>query len=268
MRIEKKLWIALIVFGLFAVGFTGWIFNRSMGGERVSFNNTVRLETEADTTGEIKTKNLVLPEEFDIPRSLLFKTTHTSVQILLDGEEIYQYGHEENAPKFMKSPGSCWHIADIPKNSAGKELEIRILPAYSGYYGNNISLYLGTRGDCILRILSDSLGIFIISCGILFTGLVSLLLYFLAIKSKRKTKVEGKNEIFLNLGIFSVLIALWSLQQCGFLQFLIPDGRTLYYVDLFTFIFSRFPLTSLFTISAAAKTVRAHCIFRCFIWWI
>ena len=132
MRIEKKLWIALIVFGLFAVGFTGWIFNRSMGGERVSFNNTVRLETEADTAGEIKTKNLVLPEEFDIPRSLLFKTTHTSVQILLDGEEIYQYGHEENAPKFMKSPGSCWHIADIPKNSAGKELEIRILPAYSG----------------------------------------------------------------------------------------------------------------------------------------
>lgn len=235
MRIEKKLWIALIVFGLFAVGFTGWIFNRSMGGERVSFNNTVRLETEADTAGEIKTKNLVLPEEFDIPRSLLFKTTHTSVQILLDGEEIYQYGHEENAPKFMKSPGSCWHIADIPKNSAGKELEIRILPAYSGYYGNNISLYLGTRGDCILRILSDSLGIFIINCGILFTGLVSLLLYFFAIKSKRKTKVEGKNEIFLNLGIFSVLIALWSLQQCGFLQFLIPDGRTLYYVDLFTF---------------------------------
>ena len=125
----------------------------------MSFNNTVRLETEADTAGEIKTKNLVLPEEFDIPRSLLFKTTHTSVQILLDGEEIYQYGHEENAPKFMKSPGSCWHIADIPKNSAGKELEIRILPAYSGYYGNNISLYLGTRGDCILRILSDSLGI-------------------------------------------------------------------------------------------------------------
>lgn len=235
MKIEKKLWIALIAFGLFAVGFTGWIFNRSMGGERVSFNNTVKLETEEDTAGEIKTKNLILPEEFDIPRSLLFKTTHTSVQILLDGEEIYQYGHEENAPKFMKSPGSCWHIVDIPKNSAGKKLEVRILPAYSGYYGNNISLFLGTRGDCILRILSDSLGIFIISCGILFAGLVSLLLYFSAIKNKRKTKVDGKNEIFLNLGIFSVLIALWSLQQCGFLQFIIPDGRTLYYVDLFTF---------------------------------
>lgn len=117
---RKETMVALIVFGLFAVGFTGWIFNRSMGGERVSFNNTVRLETEADTAGEIKTKNLVLPEEFDIPRSLLFKTTHTSVQILLDGEEIYQYGHEENAPKFMKSPGSAGILQTFPRTVPGK----------------------------------------------------------------------------------------------------------------------------------------------------
>lgn len=27
----------------------------------------------------------------------------------------------------------------------------------------------------------------------------------------------------------------WSLCQCGFLQFLIPDGRTLYFVDFFSF---------------------------------
>jgi GGDEF domain-containing protein len=31
------------------------------------------------------------------------------------------------------------------------------------------------------------------------------------------------------------LIALWSLKQCGFLQFLVPDGRTLYFIDFFTF---------------------------------
>ena len=113
MRIEKKLWIALIVFGLFAVGFTGWIFNRSMGGERVSFNNTVRLETEADTAGEIKTKNLVLPEEFDIPRSLLFKTTHTSVQILLDGEEISGLSENRMAEIRNKTLGFVFQHADL-----------------------------------------------------------------------------------------------------------------------------------------------------------
>ena len=41
--------------------------------------------------------------------------------------------------------------------------------------------------------------------------------------------------IFLNLGVFSLLITLWTLKQCGFLQFLIPDSRALYFIDYFTF---------------------------------
>lgn len=41
--------------------------------------------------------------------------------------------------------------------------------------------------------------------------------------------------IFLNLGVFSLLITLWILKQCGFLQFLIPDPRALYFIDYFTF---------------------------------
>ena len=245
MKIEKKLWLALIAFGVFAVAFSGWIFARSTDRESLAFDNTVRLETEEKTEDDIKTQNLVLPEVFDIPRALLFKTTHTAVEILLDGELIYQYGNEANAPKFMKSPGSCWHIVDIPQNSAGKTLVVRLLPTYPGYYGNEMVLFLGTRGDCILKILSNSLPIFIISCGILFAGLISVLLYFATLKNKREQKTEGKNEIFLNLGIFSLLIALWSLQQCGFMQFLIPDGRTLYFVDFFTFFLFPVPFNFL-----------------------
>lgn len=49
----------------------------------------------------------------------------------------------------------------------------------------------------------------------------------------------------MNLGIFSLLIAIWSLQQCGFMQFLIPDGRTLYFVDLFSFLLFPVPFTFL-----------------------
>ena len=55
-------------------------------------------------------------------KTILFKTTHTIVEVLLDQEVIYQYGREENAPDFMKSPGSLWHFAEIPGDSAGKTL--------------------------------------------------------------------------------------------------------------------------------------------------
>lgn len=245
MKIQKRLWIALVTFGLFAIVFSTWIYNQSTSREKLSFDGTVTFEATQEVEGEIKTENMVLPEEFNGQRSLLFKTTHTAVEVLLDGEEIYQYGRDENTPKFLKSPGSCWHIVDLPENSTGKKLEVRILPVYSKYYGNEFSLSFGTRGDCILRILKDSFGILLISCGILFSGTVSLILYFSSMRKKNRAKSVGKNEILLNLGIFSLLIAIWSLQQCGFMQFLIPDGRTLYFVDLFSFLLFPVPFTFL-----------------------
>lgn len=258
MKIQKRLWIALVTFGLFAIVFSTWIYNQSTSREKLSFDGTVTFEATQEVEGEVKTENMVLPEEFNGQRSLLFKTTHTAVEVLLDGEEIYQYGRDENTPKFLKSPGSCWHIVDLPENSAGKKLEVRILPVYSKYYGNEFSLSFGTRGDCILRILKDSFGILLISCGILFSGTVSLILYFSSMRKKNRAKSVGKNEILLNLGIFSLLIAIWSLQQCGFMQFLIPDGRTLYFVDLFPFCYFRCHLLFFYMISAKASIVKAR----------
>ena len=115
MKIEKKLWITLFVFGLFAIGFSGWIFSQSTAREKLLWDNTIRFETKKLTDGEIKSENIALPEDFDVPKSILFKTTHTIAEVWLDGEKIYEYGNEADAPGFMKTPGSCWHIVDIPE---------------------------------------------------------------------------------------------------------------------------------------------------------
>ena len=157
MKIEKKLWITLFVFGLFAIGFSGWIFSQSTAREKLLWDNTIRFETKELTDGEIKSENIALPEDFDDPRSILFKTTHTIAEVWLDGEKIYEYGNEEDAPSFMKSPGSCWHIVNIPEDSAGKSLEVRIIPVYDNYYGNEVSIVYGTRGNCVLKICKHHL---------------------------------------------------------------------------------------------------------------
>lgn len=228
----------MIAFGLFAIIFCRWVYVKDTARENLSFNETVHLETSQAFENEIKTERMILPDEFRDQQSLLFKTTHTRVEIFLDGKEIYQYGEDKNAPEFMKSPGSCWHIVDIPKNSSGKTLELRILPTYPGYYGNELTISYGTRGECVLRILKDSFGTLLISCGILFAGMISLILFLSCMRTKNKMKFEVRNEILLNLGIFSLLIAIWSLDQCGFMQFLVPDGRTLYYRFLLISSFS------------------------------
>ena len=245
MKIEKKLWITLFVFGLFAIGFSGWIFSQSTTREKLLWDNTIRFETKKLTDGEIKSENIALPEDFDDPRSILFKTTHTIAEVWLDGEKIYEYGNEEDAPSFMKSPGSCWHIVNIPEDSAGKSLEVRIIPVYDNYYGNEVSIVYGTRGNCVLKILMDSFKTLLRSGGILFASIICLLLYLGAVRRKRRDKTETKIEVFLNLGFFSLLIAVWTLAQCGFLQFLIPDGRTLYFVDYFSFFLFPVPFNFL-----------------------
>lgn len=245
MKIEKKLWITLFVFGLFAIGFSGWIFSQSTAREKLLWNNTIRFETKKLTDGEIKSENIALPEDFDDPRSILFKTTHTIAEVWLDGEKIYEYGNEEDAPSFMKSPGSCWHIVNIPEDSAGKSLEVRIIPVYDNYYGNEVSIVYGTRGNCVLKILMDSFKTLLLSCWILFASIICLLLYLGAVRRKRRDETETKIEVFLNLGFFSLLIAVWTLAQCGFLQFLIPDGRTLYFVDYFSFFLFPVPFNFL-----------------------
>lgn len=120
MKIEKKLWITLFAFGIFAICFSGWIFRQSTAREKLFWDNTIRCETKELKEGEIKSENIALPEDFDVPKSILFKTTHTIAEVWLDGEKIYEYGNEADAPGFMKTPGSCWHIVDIPGDSAAK----------------------------------------------------------------------------------------------------------------------------------------------------
>ena len=61
MKIEKKLWITLFVFGLFAIGFSGWIFSQSTTREKLLWDNTIRFETKKLTDGEIKSENIALP---------------------------------------------------------------------------------------------------------------------------------------------------------------------------------------------------------------
>ena len=124
MKIEKKLWITLFAFGIFAICFSGWIFRQSTAREKLFWDNTIRCETKELKEGEIKSENIALPEDFDVPKSILFKTTHTIAEVWLDGEKIYEYGNEADAPGFMKTPGSCWHIVDIPGDSSGKNLEV------------------------------------------------------------------------------------------------------------------------------------------------
>ena len=178
MKFKKKLWISLILFILFGTVFSGWIFHQNTTREHLVFDNTTQLVTTERSEDNIRIEDVILPDSFQNQQSILFKTTHTRAEVLLDGEKIYEFGNDTDTLRFMKSPGSCWHIVDLPKNSDGKHLQVRIIPVYSDYYGNSFHLFGGTKGDCTLKILSNSLCSLVLSCEILSLGIICLILCF------------------------------------------------------------------------------------------
>lgn len=235
MSAGKKLMLAFLAALLAAGLFIAWL-GAGRTGERLCFDNTKILETKLSAEADVQVRTVVLPEAFDAAESLLFKSTHERAEVLLDGEIIYAYGMEK--PLFGKSPGTYWHVVDLPAHSAGRQLQVRLTTVYDDFYGSNIEIRYGGRGDCILALVKNFLPVLILNCIIITVGLISLFLHVVTLRRQKKGDVGS----FLCISLFALTIALWSLRQCGFLQFLIPSGQALYFADLLLFFLFPVPL--------------------------
>ena len=91
MKFKKKLWISLILFILFGTVFSGWIFHQNTTREYLVFDNTTQLVTTERSEDNIRIEDVILPDSFQNQQSILFKTTHTRAEVLLDGEKIYEF---------------------------------------------------------------------------------------------------------------------------------------------------------------------------------
>ena len=52
MKIQKRLWITLVTFGLFAIVFSTWIYNQSTSREKLAFDGTVTFEAKEVSRNE------------------------------------------------------------------------------------------------------------------------------------------------------------------------------------------------------------------------
>ena len=192
----------------------------------MSFDDTKQLAVEKREDGRERFYSVALPEAFANGQSLLFKSTHATVGVLLDDEVVYTFGTQKRIAG--KSPGTYWHVVPLPDASDGRELTIHQTTVYNTFYGSAVSVRYGSRGDCLLALLSDSLYVMVTDAIVIMMGLVCLLMFAKAVKRN-----EQRGEIgFLWIGLFALTIALWSLRKCGFLQFLIPSAGILYFVDI------------------------------------
>ena len=225
----RRLLAAFLAATLIGISFLAWIFLQTGIRTNLLIRNTTHVSGTVSYENGVQIQTVLLPA--DTPGSVMFKTTHTKVEVRADDVPVYRYGWEEDAPAFLKSPGTLWHIVTLPENYAGGELQVRLHPVYPGFYGNTSELIVGTRAACTLDRLVSILPILILNCTIIFAGILSIFLHFVTEKRRDDQNVGS----FICIGALSLSVVTWSLCQCGFLQFLIPSGRTLYFVDFFSF---------------------------------
>ena len=207
--------------------FFGWmLIGYHRPDNALALDSTSVLKTELREEGNRLFYSAALPGAFQESRSLLFKSSHARVEVSLDGAPVYTYGTEKRLPG--KSPGTYWHVVSLPAGSGGRELSVCLTSAYDAPSGLEADIRYGGRGDCILALVSSILPVLVLNFTIIIMGVICMLLFVMAARRKEQQERTG----FLCIGLFSLTIAVWSLRQCGFLQFLLPDGEILYFVDI------------------------------------
>lgn len=237
MSSGKKMAISFAVVAITIVLFWVCIFAaQTQPLDKFSLKNATKMTGELKEEGNQSVFSCVLPQEFENGKSVLFKSSHASVEVLLDGEVIYTFGTEK--PVVGKSPGTCWHVVDVPEDSAGCEFVINRTSVYSTYSGSDADFYFGSRGDCILKLVNNFIYVLIMNFVSIVLGLICLLLYLRTVKRKEIQAGSG----FLWIGLFAIIVAIWSLRQSGFLRFLIPYSQVLYFIDIHTLFLAAIPL--------------------------
>ena len=233
MREQKRLTkttVFAMLLGCALIALTFFAFNTKKLDVVITGLTMLEGRMHEEQSAQTRILSITLPEAFDEAQSLLFKTTHTQVDVSVGRQTVYSHG-QEGTPDFIKSPGAVWHVVDIPPGSAGQTLSLYITAVYKDYYGNDPVIRYGSHDGCVMKLLVSSLPIVLINIIILFVGVFCIFLHNIGWLRKSGT---ARNS-FLFIGLFALAIASWSLCQSGFLQLIIPDGAALYLIDFFSF---------------------------------
>lgn len=154
--------------------------------------------------------------------SIFFITYDQIFEVYLDNKIIYKYGSFDDASK-KKSPGSPWHLIDLPDNFQGKYIYFKmygVRPVNTGY----IKVFnINNKSTHIFNIIKDGLPTTLLAFTFIFIGTCSFCLFF--IKNTNK-------QIFIYLSAATITTGIW-LFACGTMQqFLLNRPVFWTYVDI------------------------------------
>lgn len=201
----------------------GWTFYDGKNEQKVSL--PVRMNS--DSQGDGTSVSATLPEKIDDDYAICFRTSHSRVQVLIDGVEVYQYRWTDEFP-LGNSPGSLWNIVDLSPKYSGKTITIKTDSPYDMYEGLFRTVTYGDKTSIIMYLQKETRIMIILSCIPMVLGIILIIAAFFAGK-------EFSKRPFAYVGIFLAVVGIWETTETGYLQFLKFDMYTVQIVNLLTF---------------------------------
>ncbi len=212
---------------------TGWVLDRSDGvSEHITLPVSVSYGVKKNSTSTIEN---TLPAELKNGMTLSFATYHSSVQVYVGRQLIYQFG-VGNQYRFGKSPAcTAWHFVDLPEQSAGKTITLKFCSPYDKYAGTFNSIAIGERSEDIARMVRNFLPSTIISGLVLIIGILFLVTFLIA---RRRMK---QNMGMLYQGLFILGVSVSALSETSVFQLFIPNVLVLGYIMYFSLMLCPIP---------------------------
>ncbi|MBQ7943327.1 MAG: diguanylate cyclase [Lachnospiraceae bacterium] len=246
---ESTLIILIFIFGIFTYvsSLTGAeISQRIMIGADWDLQvNGVQYEAmdlnefvfEQQDRGDVITLTTQLPQEYISDPLLVFHVKHSTIQVMIDGEEIYAYGQERYAENHMVGYG--YHLIELPDDYGGKTLQVVAVAGEEDSYSNFRVPYICNAKNVIRDMFLEKKVILGINLFLFTFGLLILIIsIFFSFKSKKFSRL-------IMAGMFSLVISLWSI--CNYDLIILYTYRfevkpyleftSLYFCPLFVYLY-------------------------------
>lgn len=149
--------------------------------------------------------------------TLCFRALSTDVTMYIGNNIVLETNYKKNILS-CKSPGSVWYFYKIKKSDLNQNFKLNIKTCYNDNACYIDTMYIGDKSTFLLLYLKQNILSILLSILIMFTGVIFVLID-IYINFIQKI---NRHTLF-NIGIFSILIATWSMLSTH-LQDFIPNA--------------------------------------------
>lgn len=168
--------------------------------------------------------DFILDQDDDETNSIVFYSAHQEIAVYADGKLIYRL---DAVPGIWgNTPGWTWNIVRFSSNVSN--LQVQFTPCYPEAAGQQKTFYIGGGYNIYRAVMRRAMPAFLISMMVILIGLY-ISIYWIVIRSG--SRIDGT---LLYLGIFSILLGIWSANETDVATLLLANRQGCSYLAFAT----------------------------------